>query len=237
MNRDLHIIITAGGMGTRMGGDIVKQFIELDGKPILLRTIEMFLKWQNNLNIILVLPKIYHDYWKNYCLENDIWIKHILVSGGVSRFHSVKNALEYVPDDSIVAVHDGVRPFVSTETMNALFDYPFNPDKGIVGVIPIMPSIESMRKRVLNQEGELIRTETVNRDDYISVQTPQVFLSRYLKESYKKPYSPHFTDDASVVESSGYIVETTLGSRFNVKITTPEDLLFAELILKMNLVK
>lgn len=235
MKRELYVIITAGGAGLRMGGDIAKQFIQLDGKPILLRTIEMFRKWREDVNIILVLPSEYKDYWKRYCMEHNLWFKHIIVSGGITRFHSVRNALKHVPDHALVAVHDGVRPFVPAEMLNRLLlaERWLNEKEKICGMIPVMPSIESMREKVPDAGGKSISTVTVDRDKYLFVQTPQVFDSTILKIGYKSAYSPAFTDDASVVESCGYKVATLPGSRFNIKITTPEDLTMAEIILKM----
>ena len=228
----VYVIITAGGMGTRMGGKVAKQFLELEGKPVLLRTIEMFREHFPGINIIITIPQEYKEYWRNYCFEHNLWFKHTLASGGITRFHSVKNALEHVPDGAIVAVHDGVRPFVPKEMLRNLFTFNFAA-KGCVGVIPVMPSIESMRMRTYGQDGMPDGSVTVNRDEYMFVQTPQVFDSTILKECYKKAYSPTFTDDASVVESSGYKVATCSGSRFNIKLTTPEDLTLARLFLSM----
>ena len=229
---NIYIIITAGGVGRRMGGKTAKQFIELEGKPVLLRTIDMFRKWYPNANIILTLPQEYKEYWRNYCFENNLWFKHIIASGGITRFHSVKNALEYVPDGALVAVHDGVRPFVPKRVLASLFGFDFAKE-GVAGVIPVMPSIESMRIYTYGADGMPDGSRTVNRDEYMFVQTRQVFDSSILKECYKKPYSPAFTDDASVVESSGYKVATTQGSRFNIKLTTPEDLLLARMFLSL----
>lgn len=228
----VYVIITAGGVGKRMGGNTAKQFLELDGKPVLLRTIEMFRELSPNINIILTLPQEYKEYWRNYCLENDLWFRHTIVSGGITRFHSVKNALEHVPQGAVVAVHDGVRPFVPQEMLQRLVGYDFA-GEGVVGVIPVMPSIESMRIRTYGEDGMPDGSTTVNRDEYMFVQTPQVFDSTILKECYKKPYSPTFTDDASVVESNGYKVATTAGSRFNIKLTTPEDLVMARIFLSL----
>ena len=228
----VYVIITAGGMGTRMGGKVAKQFLELEGKPVLLRTIEMFREHFPGINIIMTIPQEYKEYWRNYCFEHNLWFKHTLASGGITRFHSVKNALEHVPDGAIVAVHDGVRPFVPKEMLHNLFTYNFAA-QGCAGVIPVMPSIESMRMRTYGQDGMPDGSVTVNRDEYMFVQTPQVFDSTILKECYKKAYSPTFTDDASVVESSGYKVATCSGSRFNIKLTTPEDLTLARIFLSM----
>lgn len=236
MKRELYVIITAGGAGLRMGGHIAKQFMELDGEPILLRTIEMFRKWKEDVNLILVLPSEYKAYWKQYCLDHDLWFRHTIVSGGITRFHSVRNALKYVPDEALVAVHDGVRPFVPIELLNRLTEAEqwLDEKEKICGMIPVMPSVESMREKVLDEQGRILATVTVDRERYLFVQTPQVFDSTILKAGYRKAYSPAFTDDASVVESYGYRVKTLPGSRFNIKITTPEDLLMAEIILKMN---
>ena len=227
-----YVIITAGGVGKRMGGKTAKQFIELEGKPVLLRTIEMFRGLSPDINIILTLPQEYKEYWRNYCFEYGLWFRHTIVSGGITRFHSVKNALEHVPEGAVVAVHDGVRPFVPHEMLVSLLGYNFAKE-GVAGVIPVMPSIESMRIRTYGEDGMPNGSRTVNRDEYMFVQTPQVFDSTILKDCYKKPYSPTFTDDASVVESNGYKVATSPGSRFNIKLTTPEDLVMARIFLSL----
>ena len=233
MGKPLYVIITAGGVGRRMGGSIAKQFLEIGGKPIILRTIEMFLKMDSKCEIILVLPNDYKDYWKKYCMENNLWFKHTLVSGGITRFHSVRNALDMVPNGALVAVHDGVRPFVPQKMLKGLLECDLS-GENVAGVIPVMPSIESMRKKIFDAEGYTVGAHTVNRDEYIFVQTPQVFDSTKLKEAYKQAYSPAFTDDASVAESKGYKILFSEGSRFNIKITTPEDITMAEIILNMD---
>jgi 2-C-methyl-D-erythritol 4-phosphate cytidylyltransferase len=230
--KELYVIVTAGGVGRRMGGNMAKQFLELEGKPVLLRTIEMLRNALPTVNIILTLPQEYKEYWRNYCFENNLWFRHTVVSGGITRFHSVKNALEHVPAGAIVAVHDGVRPFVPKEMLHTLLNYDFAKEN-VAGVIPVMPSIESMRMWTYGQDGMPDGSKTVNRDEYMFVQTPQVFDSTILKECYKKPYSPEFTDDASVVESCGYKVATASGSRFNIKLTTPEDLVMARIFLSI----
>ncbi len=230
--KDVYVIITAGGVGRRMGGKTAKQFIELEGKPVLLRTIEMFRGAYPQINIIITLPQEYKEYWRNYCFEHDLWFRHTIVSGGITRFHSVKNALEHVPQGAVVAVHDGVRPFVPKQMLHSLMEFNFRKEQ-VAGVIPVMPSIESMRIRTCGADGMPNGSRTVNRDEYMFVQTPQVFDSTILKECYAKPYSPSFTDDASVVESCGYKVATAPGSRFNIKLTTPEDLTMARIFLSL----
>lgn len=235
-----YVIITAGGSGKRMGARIPKQFLELDGKPILLRTIELFTNLgftegerkrgeEFDVEIILVLPQANIAQWQEFCVANGLWFKHIIVEGGMTRFHSVRAALEYVPDGAVVAVHDGVRPFVPQEMIKTMFRHRF--DGEIAGVIPVMPVIESMRRRIYDADGNEISTTSANRDDFILVQTPQVFDSTRLRKAYKKPYSPDFTDDASVMESSGYRFDTVAGSKLNIKITTQDDLLAAKAII------
>ncbi|MBQ5827630.1 MAG: 2-C-methyl-D-erythritol 4-phosphate cytidylyltransferase [Bacteroidales bacterium] len=230
--KELYVIVTAGGVGRRMGGNMAQQFLELEGKPVLLRTIEMLRNALPTVNVILTLPQEYKEYWRNYCFDNNLWFRHTVVSGGITRFHSVKNALEHVPQGAVVAVHDGVRPFVPKEMLHTLLNYDFAKED-VAGVIPVMPSIESMRMWTYGQDGMPDGSKTVNRDEYMFVQTPQVFDSTILKECYKKPYSPEFTDDASVVESCGYKVATAPGSRFNIKLTTPEDLVMARIFLSI----
>ena len=233
MKKELYVIITAGGIGARMGSDTAKHFLSIDNKPILLKTIELFKEFNNNVNLIIVLPNQYKEYWKNYCLDNNLWFKHIIVSGGITRFHSVKNALKYVPDNSIVAIHDGVRPFVPHKMLKSLIEYKFDKKNKLCGVIPVLPIVESIREKVYNEQGKTIETKTVRRDNYSTVKTPQVFLSTEIKKCYEKPYSPIYTDDASVLENNGYKVATTPGSRFNIKITTPSDLLIADIFSKL----
>lgn len=239
-----YAIITAGGTGTRMGAKVPKQFLELDGKPILLKTIELFTKLRFSeeefrkkqdfeVEIILVLPHDHIETWQRYCVSHDLWFKHTLVEGGITRFHSVRAALQMVPDGAVVAVHDGVRPFVPGEMIKRMLRYEFN--ESIAGVVPVMPVVESVRRKISDADGRVISTVSANREDFILVQTPQVFDSTRLKLAYKRPYSSRFTDDASVMESSGCKLDTIEGSRLNLKITTQSDLLLARAISSLEL--
>lgn len=223
----LYVIITAGGRGSRMGADIAKQFLELDGVPILYKSIELFLKLEIEKEIILVLPSDYKEYWKKYCLDHSIWFRHRLVSGGITRFHSVRNAMKHIPDGAKVLVHDGVRPFVPEELLRRLLDFRMG-EEDAYGAIPVLPAIDSMRERL--DDGS---TRIVNRDRYLFVQTPQLFDSTRLKMAYSQAYSPSFTDDASVFENAGYKIATVEGSRLNIKITTPDDLKTGAAILSL----
>ena len=224
-----YVVITAGGVGRRMKSGVPKQFLDLDGKPILLRTIELFTTLDLPVEIVLVLPPSHIAMWKEYYNTHNLIFPHTIVAGGITRFHSVRAALEVIPDGAIVAVHDGVRPIVPQELLKELLTYPI--DERCAGVIPVVPVVESMRKKTLDSEGRQTGTHPVTREDYMLVQTPQVFDSTRLKLAYKKPYSPTFTDDATVMESSGYVFDTVEGSKFNLKITTQDDLKFARHLL------
>ncbi|MBQ2482624.1 MAG: 2-C-methyl-D-erythritol 4-phosphate cytidylyltransferase [Bacteroidales bacterium] len=224
-----YAVITAGGVGKRMKAKVPKQFLDLNGKPILLRTIELFTSLDLPVEIILVLPPSHIDIWKDYYNKHNLYIPHTIVPGGITRFHSVRSALEVVPDGAVVAVHDGVRPIVPKELITELFTYPLG--GRCAGVIPAVSVVESMRKREFSQDGSPAGTHPVIRENYMLVQTPQVFDSTRLKLAYKKPYSPTFTDDATVMESSGYEFDIVEGSKFNLKITTKDDLKFAFMLL------
>lgn len=226
---EYYAVISAGGVGKRMKARVPKQFLDLEGKPILVRTVELFGSLDFPVNVILVLPPSHIDEWKDCCNRYNVMVPHRIVAGGLTRFHSVRAALEIVPDGAVVAVHDGVRPIVPPELLNRLFTYPLS--EKCAGVIPVLNVVESMRRKVYSEDGEVAGTTPVVREDYLLVQTPQVFDSTRLKLAYKKPYSPSFTDDASVMESSGYSFDTVEGSRFNIKITNPEDLGFASRLL------
>lgn len=217
-----YVIITAGGTGTRMGSDVPKQLLKIGNKPILRHTVERFLNLPFDVKIILVMNKNAKKMWVDYCREDNFMFKHILVEGGITRFHSVRNALVYLPSDAIVAVHDGVRPFISKESLITMFELSEENE----AVVPVIHPSESMRKMVTKAN-----YEAVDRDDYLLVQTPQIFHSDILIESYMQPYTPLFTDDASVVEKAGHHLTYCQGNRLNMKITTPEDLLLAEAVV------
>ena len=212
-----YVILVAGGKGERMGADKPKQFLEIGGKPILRRTMERFLEFDPRVRLIVVLPSAYKEYWKEYCRRSGFQCKFTIVSGGITRFHSVQNALKMVPGGALVAVHDGVRPVVSADLLQRVFDAAASSR----AAIPVVPAVESLR--ILDENG----SRPVDRSRYVTVQTPQVFHSSVLKAAYEKAYSPSFTDDASVVEAAGFPVTLVDGERSNIKITTPEDLRLA----------
>lgn len=219
MNR--HVIIVAGGKGLRMGGDIPKQFLPVGGKPVLMRTIETFYAFDSSMHIILVLPVSQQAYWKDLCETYHFALRHDIADGGETRFHSVKNGLAYVKGEGLVGVHDGVRPFVSREVIAGCYEAAQTKQ----AVIPVIDVVETVRH--LTKPG----SETVPRNDYKLVQTPQVFEVQLLKEAYQQEYTDAFTDDASVVEAMGREVCLVQGNRENIKLTTPFDLKIAEVLI------
>ena len=211
-------LIVAGGIGERMNSTIPKQFLLLKGIPVLMHTLKQFSHFEE---IILVLPSTQFDYWHSLCNTYNFTLKHTLVAGGKTRFHSVKNGLEKVDDESIVAIHDGVRPLVSTTLINSLISR----TKEGSGTIPIVPVKDSIRK----VDGE--NSTHIEKKKLYKVQTPQCFFSSDIKKAYAQEFSEHFTDDASVFESTGGKIATILGENKNIKITTEDDLKIASFML------
>ena len=216
-------IIVAGGKGERMNADVPKQFLEIQGKPILMHTLEAFINFDASLQLILVLPAAQVDFWQTLCEAHDFNIPHQIVAGGQTRFQSVKNGLDAVKVPAIVAIHDGVRPLVSKETISRCFDAAAK----FGAAIPTMDSIESIR--FVDANG----SKSVDRNAYKMVQTPQVFDAELLKKAYEQEFSVLFTDDASVVEAMGATVHLVDGNRENIKITTEFDLIVAERLLEL----
>ena len=216
-----YVIIVAGGSGKRMGGEMPKQFLLVAGKPILMHTVEAFARADEGFKFILVLPEAHFSTWHSLVNEYNFTIPVTLVAGGAERFFSVKNALAHVPNGALVAVHDGVRPFASKETI--LEAFAVAAEKG--SAVPVIDEVDSLRRV---RAGE---SQAVNRSEYKRVQTPQVFQSTILKNAYNQEYSSLFTDDASVVESIGHAITLTTGNVENIKITTPHELLLAEALI------
>ena len=219
------VIIVAGGQGMRMGGSIPKQFLLINGLPVLMHTINRFFKYNPKITVILVLPALQIDYWTDLCNRYDFTMAHTIIEGGETRFHSVYNGLKAVTQEGLIAVHDGVRPFVSVKTITECFNM-----AGQHGAaIPVTEPVESIRH--LSE----FESKACRREEYRLVQTPQVFDSQLLKQCYAQPWSPAFTDDASVVESTGHPIKLVTGNRENIKITSPFDLTVAEAIVNSNL--
>lgn len=219
---ELNVIIVAGGIGKRMQTETPKQFLTISNKPILLHTIEKFYHFSNEINIIVVLPKPYIEFWKSLCNKYDCKVQHKIVEGGTARFFSVRNGLAHVSKNSLVAVHDGVRPLVSIQTLQNVFEKA-RKDKN---AIPVVKINESVRK--IDNE----KTFPVERQNFRLIQTPQCFHADLLIKAYEQKFSETFTDDATVVEAIGEKINIVEGNYENIKITRPVDLKFAEAYLK-----
>jgi len=218
-------IIVAGGKGVRMGASLPKQFLPVAGIPILCRTIQKFLQYDPEIQIYLVLPAVHMGLWAQLSLPYINPNTYTMVEGGAERFHSVKNALDKIPQDiDLIAVHDGVRPLVNVKTIAMAFT-----EATLKGnAIPCIAPPESIR--VTTEDGN----HAIDRSTVKLIQTPQVFDAKILRKAYCLPYTAAFTDDASVVETSGERINLIEGDRENIKITTIEDLKYAEYILSSN---
>jgi 2-C-methyl-D-erythritol 4-phosphate cytidylyltransferase len=219
-----YAVIVAGGSGSRMKSEIPKQFLEVNRLPVLAHTIKAFRNYSQNLNIIVVLPKDQFFAWHELCNLYAFKEEYSLVSGGETRFHSVRNGLESIADLSgLVAVHDGVRPVVSKEIVQKSFTTAAEFGTAIVSV-PLKDSIRTVEKNG--------KTQAANRDNFRLIQTPQTFRLDWMRDAFSNAYQSTFTDCASVLEYAGYPIHLIDGSYENIKITTPEDLLLAEAFLK-----
>ncbi|MDB5024904.1 MAG: 2-C-methyl-D-erythritol 4-phosphate cytidylyltransferase [Mucilaginibacter sp.] len=216
-------IIVAGGSGSRMHSAVPKQFLLLNGLPVLMHTINAFHYCQTKPQIIVVLPADSHHYWNMLCATHHFDIPHQLISGGETRFHSVKKGLGLINDDAaVVAVHDAVRPLISKEIIDESYQCAAQYGNAIVAI----KSRDSVRQIKDNRSMSLVR------DEIYLIQTPQTFQSAQLKQAYQQLYQANFTDDASVVEQTGVNINLIGGSYQNIKITFPEDIAIAEFLLK-----
>ena len=225
MRRKIYGIFVAGGSGTRMGGEVPKQFLLLDGKPILQWTIERFLEAEPEMKIITVLPRTHFQTWKNLCATHSFDCPQTLVAGGLTRFHSVQNALRKVPDSVIVSIHDGVRPLATPTLVRRMLDRMQAGERALLPVVKVVDTLRSTEPGL----------PAPDRSRTVAVQTPQMFLSEDIKAAYAQAYDLSFTDDASVAERAGIPLAFEEGERFNLKITTPEDLVLAEAVLTRKL--
>lgn len=210
-----------------MKSDLPKQFISIGGKPILMHTLEVFWKADPLIELIVVLPQSQIETWKELCITHQCAPNHTIVVGGDSRFQSVKNGLNYIDGNGLVAIHDGVRPFVTKEIINRSF-YHAGQYGSAVACVAVKDSL-----RKLSEPHDLQRNEAVDRSQFVAIQTPQTFEITMIKEAFTQEENAKFTDDATVWEMWGKDVSLIEGSYHNVKITTKEDLLLAENILKI----
>lgn len=218
-----YALIVAGGSGTRMGSPIAKQYLPIGTKPVLMHTLQKFHEFDADMDLILVIPGSDTDYWKSLCKEYDFHIPHQLVAGGQTRFQSVKNGLNAIQSlDGLVAIHDGVRPFVHLEVIHQSFQ-----TAAMTGsAIAVVELKDSIRK--VEENGS---STFQNRSTYRLVQTPQTFQLAKIKQAFETEESPAFTDDATVYEHQGWQVSLIPGNLENIKLTTQDDLRFATFLL------
>lgn len=220
-----YAIIVAGGSGTRMNAPIPKQFMKLDGRPVLMHTINKFEESNPDIKLILVIPFDQVLYWQQLCEEYQFQSKFKLAENGETRFHSVKNGLALIDGDGIVAVHDAARPLVNSKTITTAF----KAAEMYGNAVPAIPLSDSIRQI------DSTLSIAVDRTKYCIIQTPQCFNVSILKKAYEQDYKYTFTDDATVVEAMGERIHLIDGNPDNIKITTPRDIIIAETILKNSL--
>ena len=218
----LYVVIVAGGSGKRMGAEVPKQFLELAGRPVLMHTIERFKAFSESIEIITVLPENQLRHWLDLQKQYSFTVPQTIVKGGSTRFHSVRNGLKFVNAPGIVAIHDGVRPFVSIDTIRRCFSIA----EKLGNAIPTISPIESLR--IVTESG----SRPVDRFHVKQIQTPQVFNAELIKKAYLQEYKPQYSDDATVLENTGEKINLIEGNRENIKITNPEDLIISKALLE-----
>jgi len=215
------VIIVAGGAGKRMGSSVPKQFLEIDNKAVIVYTMEKFLEFDPEIEMVLVINNDFVDYWEKARRKSGFDYPVKIASGGESRFYSVKNELEHLEGGTLVGVHDSVRPLISVSTIQTAYATAEIFGSGI----PCIPLKESVRQ--VDED----KSTPLDRSKIQIVQTPQVFRYKILKESYDTPFRESFTDDASVVEHAGYEIKLVSGDEYNLKITTREDFEIARMLI------
>ncbi len=228
-------IIVAGGSGKRMGAAVPKQFLLLKGRPLLCWTIEAFQRFDPAMSIVLVLPGDQIPVWGALCINFQFDVPHQVVAGGEERFHSVRNGLACVAHDGLVAVHDGVRPLLSTDLIARCFAAA-EEHSAAIPVVPISSSVrelttEGSTSAPLYPSTPLRESRAVDRSRLRAVQTPQCFRAPLLRRAFELPYDPAFTDEATLVERLGVEVHLVEGEERNIKLTTPFDLKVAEVVM------
>ena len=226
MSKKVYGVFVAGGSGVRMGTDVPKQFLILGGRPILQQSIMKFLQACPELVPVVALPQDHIQTWKRLCAEYHFDLPQIVVEGGITRFHSVRNALAKVPDGAMVFIHDGVRPLISVDLIRRILETS-NEQRSVIPVIPVTDTLKSLVPAgdgTLKAGGE----PDPDRAKLFGAQTPQLFPSELIKKAYETGYDQSFTDDASVARASNIPLTYIEGERYNIKITTPEDLFLAE---------
>ncbi|GAB3648805.1 2-C-methyl-D-erythritol 4-phosphate cytidylyltransferase [Echinicola sediminis] len=217
-------IIVAGGKGTRMGSPVPKQYLEIGGRPVLMHTLEVFYRFDPDIKLVLVIPGVDFDFWQELCDKFGFDLPHEVVAGGKSRFQSVRNGLNSIDwKEGLVAIHDGVRPFVKEEVIRSSFEEAARYGSGIA-VVPLKDSIRKLTdgNQSFYQERQYFRL----------VQTPQTFDLNRIRKAFDVTELHHFTDDATVYEHQGWQVSLVAGNFENIKITTPEDMDYAQFLIQ-----
>lgn len=229
MERKKYVIFTAAGSGTRMKSQEPKQFLLLKGRPVLMWSILDFVMACPEVNVVTVLPASHIGRWEELCVKHALDIPQKIVKGGITRFHSVRNALKVIPDGAIVAIHDGVRPLISQDLIRTMFGK-MQACRALVPVLPVTDTLKSLTK---DASGNIIPTgePDPDRSRVYGAQTPQMFLSEEIKAAYGLPFDTSYTDDASVAAKYGIPLSYIEGERNNIKLTTPEDLSLAEFLI------
>jgi 2-C-methyl-D-erythritol 4-phosphate cytidylyltransferase len=222
MNYTEYAIIVAGGKGTRIKSSVPKQFLELNGLPVIMHTIAAFFRYSEKINVILVIPENDFPIWYNLCAKHSFHKPIVVQKGGETRFQSVKNGLTRISGDGLVAIHDGVRPMINEDIIGASFRLAAV-HKTAVAAVRLKESI-----RITDQD----TTRSADRSRFRLIQTPQTFQVELIRKAYESKEDPSLTDDASVAERAGHLISLFEGSYENIKITTPEDLIIAEALLK-----
>jgi 2-C-methyl-D-erythritol 4-phosphate cytidylyltransferase len=223
MNSKEYALIVAGGMGTRIKSETPKQFLELNGLPVLMHTILAFYTYSEKIKVVLVLPESEMDTWKSLCIRHDFVKDLVIRTGGNTRFQSVRNGLKEIYEEGLVAIHDVVRPLISTEIIAKSFQ--------IAGINDTAVAAVSLKDSLRIAHGT--GTKTVDRSNFKLIQTPQTFKVSLIKKAYASQLDSSLTDDASVAEKAGFGVTLFDGSYENIKITTAEDLVVAEALMKI----
>jgi 2-C-methyl-D-erythritol 4-phosphate cytidylyltransferase len=218
-----YVIIVAGGSGSRMNSTLPKQFMDLNGRPIICHTIERFYQYNPEIEIVVVLSGEYLQFWDDLRRTIQFTIPHQLVSGGGERFFSVKNGLAAIDNANVIGIHDAVRPLVSTRTIERCY----HTAAERTTAIPVITINDTLR------EVKSGMSKTVDRNHFRIVQTPQCFDAKLLSDAFAQDYIPAFTDDATVVEFFGEKINLVEGNKENIKITTPEDLDMAHALLSL----
>ncbi len=225
MNVKCYALIVAGGIGNRMNSDIPKQFMLLSGKPVLMHTITAFSSSKYSPEIVVVLNAGYINYWEELCGQFNFYIPHKVVPGGENRFYSVKNGLEVIEENTLVAVHDAVRPLITDQTITMAYEQAYFKGNACCAI----NSRDSIRQKQADE-----KTIALNREFVYLMQTPQTFKASLLKNAYQQTYRKGFTDEATVLEQFGETINIVEGETNNIKITFSKDLAIADILLKKN---